>query len=361
MSKKMSYTERLAAFRDASAPKRRKAHRRSSKASVTKTPRRRARSVSGQFTSTAMVLAPRRPSMHVQSLLFSRRAGWTVSRAKAWAKSHTNSATGRPYHYGDVDETADYIHLRQEPPRGGVTRTITLGKGIKARVTRGASREGVKETAMAGKRRRAKTTAPRRRRRHTRAAAPAAAPRRRRRAHAAAPAAAPRRRRRRRHSMAAAPRRRRRRRAYAAAPRRRRRRHHASAPRRRRRRRHSYEASTTYAPRRRRHHRRAHAFSNPLSGGGEFALALISGGIGFAVADFVDRYMATYDPSAVAKGTTAAPTDRFYGGTNGTLANTLNIASPPNLMRIGVGVAVPAALGGLAYLTRKNRLACAAL
>jgi len=71
--------------------------------------------------------------------------------------------------------------------------------------------------------------------------------------------------------------------------------------------------------------------------------------------------MATYDPSAVAKGTTAAPTDRFYGGTNGTLANTLNIASPPNLMRIGVGVAVPAALGGLAYLTRKNRLACAAL
>jgi hypothetical protein len=94
--------------------------------------------------------------------------------------------------------------------------------------------------------------------------------------------------------------------------------------------------------------------------GGEFALAVISGGIGFALADFADRYFATYDPSAVAAGTTTAPTNKFTGGTNGTLANTLNIAAPPSLVRIGVGVGVVAlpALG--AYLV-KNPMGRAAL
>lgn len=72
--------------------------------------------------------------------------------------------------------------------------------------------------------------------------------------------------------------------------------------------------------------------------GGQLALAFVAGGLGFALADFADRYLATYDPSA----TGTAPTDRFTGGTNGTLANTLNIASAPSIMRIGVGVGITA-------------------
>jgi hypothetical protein len=117
-----------------------------------------------------------------------------------------------------------------------------------------------------------------------------------------------------------------------------------------------------YAPRRRRHSyggRRAHALSNPMRGG-ELALAFISGGLGFALADFADRYLATYDPSAVAAGTTTAPTDRFTGGTNGTLANTLNIASPPSLLRIGVGVGITAVPALGQYLV-KNSMGKAAL
>ncbi len=125
-----------------------------------------------------------------------------------------------------------------------------------------------------------------------------------------------------------------------------------AAPRRRRRsrRRHSH----AYAPRHRHAYRRRHARRNPF-GGGELALAFISGGIGFAVADFVDRYLATYDPSAA-----SPPTDRFTGGTNGTLANTLNVASPPSILRIGAGVGVTAVFGLGAYVV-KNSLGRAAL
>lgn len=106
-----------------------------------------------------------------------------------------------------------------------------------------------------------------------------------------------------------------------------------AAPRRRRHRR-----SHAAAPRRHRRHGRRR---NPFSGG-ELALAFISGGIGFAVADFLDRYLATYDPSAYQTAGATLPTDRFTGG-NGTQANTLNIASPPSMIRIGAGVGVTAA------------------
>ena len=89
--------------------------------------------------------------------------------------------------------------------------------------------------------------------------------------------------------------------------------------------------------------------------GGELALAFISGGVGFGIADFVDRYMATYNPA------TGTPTaTQFSGGTNGTLANTLNIAAPPGLMRIGIGVGITAVPGILAYLV-KNPMGRAAL
>jgi hypothetical protein len=82
---------------------------------------------------------------------------------------------------------------------------------------------------------------------------------------------------------------------------------------------------------------------------------VISGGLGFAIADFADRFLATYDPAA----TGPAPTDRFTGG-NGTMANTLNIAAPPSGVRLIVGIAIPAAFGLGAYMV-KNSLGRAAL
>lgn len=70
-----------------------------------------------------------------------------------------------------------------------------------------------------------------------------------------------------------------------------------------------------------------------------------SAGLGFVLADGLDRFLATYNPSA----TTAAPTDKFTSSGAGTLANTLNIASMPNWKRIaaGVGVAAAPAIGSM--------------
>jgi len=70
------------------------------------------------------------------------------------------------------------------------------------------------------------------------------------------------------------------------------------------------------------------------------ALSVISGGVGFVLADGLDRWLATYDPAGAER-----PTDKFTSDGAGTLANTLNVASPPGLVRIGAGVgavAVPA-------------------
>jgi hypothetical protein len=76
--------------------------------------------------------------------------------------------------------------------------------------------------------------------------------------------------------------------------------------------------------------------------GGELALAFIAGGLGFVAADFLDRYLATYDPSATGE----MPKDKFTGG-NGTMANTLNVASfditsTAGLIRLGAGIAATA-------------------
>jgi hypothetical protein len=71
-----------------------------------------------------------RAAMKVQSLLFRKDAGWTVSSAKAWAKKEG-------YRSGDVDETEEYIHLRQRDPSSmRVIRTKQFGDGISARVGR---------------------------------------------------------------------------------------------------------------------------------------------------------------------------------------------------------------------------------
>jgi hypothetical protein len=63
-------------------------------------------------------------SSEIQSLLFRRDAGWTVTRAKAWARSHG-------YKTSKVDVTDDHIRLRQHPP-GGRMRTKQFGRGISA-------------------------------------------------------------------------------------------------------------------------------------------------------------------------------------------------------------------------------------
>ena len=61
----------------------------------------------------------------IQSLLFDVHH-FSEAQAKAWARQHG-------FHYGDVDNTANYHRLRQFPPAGGPCRTIELGHdGIKA-------------------------------------------------------------------------------------------------------------------------------------------------------------------------------------------------------------------------------------
>lgn len=69
-------------------------------------------------------------STEVQSLLFSRDAGWTLTKANAWAQKHG-------YKHRDADVTQHNVRLRQRDPGAFETlRTTTFGKGIKAIVGR---------------------------------------------------------------------------------------------------------------------------------------------------------------------------------------------------------------------------------
>lgn len=66
----------------------------------------------------------------VQSVLFSRSHGWTPSTAKRWARHEG-------FHAGKVDETENYIRLRQESPTHFArirTKTLSASKGIKAAI-----------------------------------------------------------------------------------------------------------------------------------------------------------------------------------------------------------------------------------
>ena len=65
----------------------------------------------------------------------------------------------------------------------------------------------------------------------------------------------------------------------------------------------------------------------------ELGLALVSGGLGYILADGLDRFLATYDPTAAER-----PKDKFTSDGAGTLANTFNVASPPSWLRLGAGV-----------------------
>jgi hypothetical protein len=75
--------------------------------------------------------------------------------------------------------------------------------------------------------------------------------------------------------------------------------------------------------------------------GSEFAATILFGGLGFVIADGIDRLLATYNPAGT------APTDKhkFTSDGAGTLANTLNVAASPSLARIAVGVVATAVPG----------------
>ena len=124
-----------------------------------------------------------RPAMDVQSLLFDRNAGWTASKAKAWAKSHG-------YKHGKVHVTDQYVRIRQFDPKGlRVKRTITFGHGIRAVVAREEEDMGAKRRRRRSTKEAAATEARRPRRRRAREAPAAAETRRRRRKTREAPVA----------------------------------------------------------------------------------------------------------------------------------------------------------------------------
>jgi|GEM_PF-2561954 len=147
-------------------------------------------------------------------------------------------------------------------------------------------------------------------------------------------------------------------------PRRRTREYAYEAPRRRRsrprRRSRARESTVTEARRhpRRRTYRRHHTV-RAGGGGGSFVVEMgttvLTAGLGFVALNALDRFLATYDPSAAQK-----PTDRFTSDGAGTLANALNVASTPNIYRIGAAVVVPA-LSAWASTAVKNPYGRAAL
>jgi len=308
--------------------------------------------------------------MSAQSLLFDRSAGWTESKAKAWAKSHG-------YRYGKVDVTDQYIRIRQFDPKGfKVKRTVPFGKGIRAVVAREESmrtttaREAprrrhpaLKKKAAARKRpkrraRKVHAVATRRRRRKVRVEAKRSSSRRQSSSYMME-AKKKRRAKRRRparaseawkgdsagHAKAARKGHRRRKAASRKAGRRRSKKARETmyeTPKRRRRSRRAREASPVMEARRSR--RRYHRSSEAKRGGGggmspaEFGVAIVSAGLGFVLADGLDRMLATYDPTATTK-----PTDKFTSDGAGTLANTLNVAAMPDWKRLVAAVGMTAA------------------
>lgn len=323
--------------------------------------------------STSEASRSRKP-MRPQSLLFSRAAGWTTSKSKAWAKAHG-------YRYGKVDVTDQYIRIRQFDPKGSkVQRTVPFGRGIRAVV----AREDVNSmaTTKEARRRRSrskkkKPVARKRRRKARRVKTTVRASRPRRRRMKAARRArrapmvmeAPRKKRRRRRSRrvsawkrdaaghAKAARKGWRKRKAKKTVRRRRRKTREmvmEAPRKRRRRSRRRVRAVAESPRRRRksYRRRSRGVFEASRGGmgiGAMIGAIAASGFGFVIADGVDRLLATYNPSATEK-----PKDKFTSDGTGSMANTLNIAAMPNWKRLVAGGAltvVPAL--GAAYIDNK--------
>jgi hypothetical protein len=97
-------------------------------------------------------------------------------------------------------------------------------------------------------------------------------------------------------------------------------------------------------------HRRVRAmpsFSTVKRSALTMGLELGTGVAGYLVADVVDRFLATYDPAAAAK---AGP-NKFTSDGTGMLGNSLNVASPPDLVRYGaLGVLTLLPLGGSLFV-----------
>ena len=89
---------------------------------------------------------------------------------------------------------------------------------------------------------------------------------------------------------------------------------------------------------------------------GTMVVAGLSGGLGFVFADGLDRFLATYNPSTTGE----KPKDKFTSDGAGTLANSLNVASRPGLVRIGAGIGVTA-VPAVGAMFVKNRYAKTAL
>src|SRR5579883_1684457 len=107
--KRVSYAERLAAFRGLEAPEPSHPRRRAGSSRRRRAARASSRAPSSSSSTLAALLAPRRPPSEVQSLLF-RRPAWTVAKAKSWARAHG-------YKFGTVEVTDKYIHLPQLDPK----------------------------------------------------------------------------------------------------------------------------------------------------------------------------------------------------------------------------------------------------
>jgi hypothetical protein len=331
-----------------------------------------------------------KPSMSAQSLLFDRSAGWNVSKAKAWAKSHG-------YLYGSVDVTDKYVRIRQFDPKGfKVKRTIPFGRGIRAVVAREESSMRTSTARKAPRRaakkrsvkKSARRAAPKRARRRVKKVTAVAARRRKRTVRVEAKRSRRRRAPRAVHVMEAPKRRRvKRRTSHAEAwkgdsaghrkaakkghrrakarkhPRRKSRKArevtYAAAPKRRRskKRRSTREPMVMEAKRsKRRYHARASSKRSSGMSPGELALMLGMGGLGFVFSDGLDRLLATYDPSAAGD----KPKDKFTSDGTGSLANTLNIAARPSLGRIAAGIGLTAAPAVGAYFV-DNKYARGAL
>lgn len=313
-------------------------------------------------------------SKRVQSLLFQRDAGWTSGKAREWAKAHG-------YAHAQAYVTEQHVRIRQFDSPETIHRTVPFGRGIRAVVTHEGNTSMASPRTVNASRRRKKTS---RRKAPKRKRTAAAAPKRRRRRLKAKAAEAPRKRRatkrtrkvrrKRRVTRAseawrgnsaghskAAKKGHKRRKARKSAPKRRRSRRRkvseastvVQAPRKRRRSRRR-KSSMVMAPRRRSSKRRSRSMRAFTGGGmsiGSLVLTGVSGGVGFVLADGLDRLLATYDPAA-----TERPKDKFTSDGAGTLANTLNISSRPGLARAGAAIGV-VAVPAVGAMFVKNRYA----
>jgi len=315
--------------------------------------------------------------MAVQSLLFRKDEGWTTRNAKRWAQSHG-------YRSADVDVTDRYVRFRQfDPGKSTVKRTITLGRGIRAVVAREESMATKKapkrRSRRAGASKKKTVASPSKHARRSKASKKGWAHRREKaRARSVAAKRGSRRRVREGTQQVKARRRRKSSAPYLMESSRRRRRsvgeawrgdpagHRKAAKkgwRRRKARRGAREAASTAVSEGRRHrsrgrrrssHRTPKLFEVGAVGtqsrgmyGAEFAATILFGGLGYAVADGVDRLLATYNPAGT------APTDKhkFTSDGAGTLANTLNVAASPSLARIAVGFGLTAAPAIASFFT----------